>query len=349
MQVIYKLVILLFFPYNFIMIILGVESTCDETGVALVENGTKVLFNKIASSSDILQKYGGIVPEVVAREQVKVIIPLIRDALDSFSLETVDAFAVSYGPGLVGSLLIGVETMKTIALVFKKPLIAVNHLEAHFYSNFLNAASLPKLPAIGLIVSGGHTDLVLVKSHGNFIQLGGTLDDAAGEAFDKVARYIKLNYPGGPEIEKHALLFSDTKSPNPFPLPLLNSGDFNFSFSGLKTSIVNYIVNNNLALNQLNVQMISYYFQKSCVEVLVKKTFKAAQKFTTKSIVVGGGVSANNALKKLMFQEAGKQFEIFFPEKGFAVDNGAMIAAAAFYNQTFLDPIKLSANPNLHF
>lgn len=331
------------------MIILGVESTCDETGVALVENGTKVLFNKIASSSDILQKYGGIVPEVAAREQIKVIIPLIRQVFEKYSTDKIDAFAVSYGPGLIGSLLIGVETLKVLSLVYKKPFIGVNHLEAHFYSNFLGVKSLPKLPAIGLIVSGGHTDLVYVKKHGDFFHLGGTLDDAAGEAFDKVARYLNLKYPGGPEIEKYASQFLPKTNINPFPLPLLLTDDLNFSFSGLKTSVVNYIVKNKLILNNNNVKMIAYYFQQSVIEILVKKTMSAAKKYNVKSVFVGGGVAANGALENLMRSSVGKNVGVYFPVKTFAVDNGAMIAAAAFYNKHYINPILLSANPNLRF
>lgn len=331
------------------MIILGVECTCDETGVALVENGSKVIIIKIASSSDILQKYGGIVPEVAAREQVKVIIPLIRQVIENFSVFDIDAFAVSYGPGLIGSLLIGVETMKVLSLIYNKPLIAVNHLEAHFYANFLEVENAPKLPAIGLVVSGGHTDLVYVKDHGKFEHIGGTMDDAAGEAFDKIARYLNLKYPGGPEIENRATQYKFNNSINPFPLPLLYSDDFNFSFSGLKTAIINFILKNKLDINDKNVQMVSYYFQKSIIEILVKKTLTAAKKYKVKSIIVGGGVAANESLKVFMREKAGYDFNVFFPEKSLSVDNGAMIAASAFYHQNFIEPIFLCADPNLYF
>ncbi len=230
------------------MLILGIESTCDETGVAVVEDGVKIRSNFIASSVAKLAKYGGVVPEVVARDQVKFIVPLIGEALSAIDKDKIDAIAVSSGPGLIGSLLIGVETAKTLAAVWKKPLIPVNHLKGHIYSNWLESNSKheigsfeskarnskkPQFPLVALIASGGHTDLVLMNDYGDFKLLGSTLDDAAGEAFDKVARVLGLGFPGGPEIERIALRFAQgkqNKRNSDFTLPrsMINSDDFNF-------------------------------------------------------------------------------------------------------------------------
>lgn len=335
------------------MIILGIESTCDETGVAVVENGTKVLSNKIASSIVMQKKYKGVVPEIAAREQVRVIIPLISESLSKVQSSSVDAIAVSYGPGLIGSLLVGVETAKALSLIYKIPLIAVNHLEGHFYSCLLESKVDLNLPAVGLIVSGGHTDLVYVERHGQCELLGSTLDDAAGEAFDKVARFLKLEYPGGPEIEKHASEYNQHlvhPGGDPlFPRPMIGVDNFDFSFSGLKTSVINFVQKNHLSLTKNNVQKVSYYFQKAAVDVLVSKTIKAAKKMHARSIVIGGGVAANQYLMDRLKKACEKNFIFFKPSKKYAVDNGAMIAAAAFYKNNFVDPLTLTADASLHF
>lgn len=346
------------------MIILGIESTCDETGVAVVENGTKVISNKIASSIAMQKKYKGVVPEIAAREQVRAIIPLISDSLSKVQLSSVDAIAVSYGPGLIGSLLVGVETAKALSLIYKIPLIAVNHLEGHFYSSLLESDRSFVLPAVGLIVSGGHTDLVYVERHGQCELLGSTLDDAAGEAFDKVARFLELEYPGGPEIEKHASEYnqhlahprgehrSDLGHPGGdplFPRPMIGDDNFDFSFSGLKTSVVNYVQKNHLPLSENNVQKVSYYFQQATVDVLVSKTIKAAKKMRARSIVIGGGVAANKYLLQELEKSSRESFKFYSPLKKYAVDNGAMIAAAAFYKNNFVDPLTLTADASLHF
>ncbi|MEK7581449.1 MAG: tRNA (adenosine(37)-N6)-threonylcarbamoyltransferase complex transferase subunit TsaD [Patescibacteria group bacterium] len=337
------------------MLTLGIESTCDETGVALVRDGKIIEVNRLSSSVDLQKKFGGVIPEVAAREQVKVIIPLISDALSGISLNAIDAIAVSFGPGLVGSLLVGVETAKALAYTLGKPLIAVNHLEGHIYANWLE--SNPKFPLIGLIVSGGHTDLILMRRQGDFKLLGSTLDDACGEAFDKVAKFLELGYPGGPEIEVEAQKY---KVPNRndeaesllnpmFPSPMIGSSNFNFSFSGLKTAVVNYVSKNNIQLEAKNVSRIAYYFQDSVVRVLVNKTLKAAKKYRVESIVVGGGVAANTRLRDELLKKVDRDYKVYFPEKKFSVDNGAMIAAAAFYKNIPVDPLKLFADPNLHF
>ena len=369
------------------MRILGIETTCDETGVAVVENGRRILSNVVASSVDLQKKYGGVVPEVAAREQVRSILPVIAEAIENaaqirstksetrnnlsnpkitkWAKENVDAIAVAYGPGLIGSLLIGVETVKALALAWDKPLISVNHLVGHIYSNWLESSSKPafrletrsmrailkpKFPLVALIVSGGHTDLVLMTDHGKFKLLGSTLDDAAGESFDKVAKLLGLGYPGGPEIERSAQqLTTDRKQLSfKFPRPLLNSRDFDFSFSGLKTSVVNYV--SQLSDVKDQVPAIAAEFQLAVVDVLVKKTIKASQKFNARSIVVGGGVAANELLRKeLRVKSLELKTPVFLPQKNLSVDNGAMIAVAAFHNFKKIDPLKLSADPSLHF
>lgn len=342
------------------MLILGIESTCDETGVAVVEDGVKIKSNFIASSVSKLAQYGGIVPEVVARDQVKVIIPLIEKSLNIIGKAKIDAIAISSGPGLIGSLLVGVETAKTLSIAWHKPLIHVNHLKGHIYSNWLTMDSLqltvkdkmgtPKFPLIALIVSGGHTDLVLMKNHGNFKLLGSTLDDAAGEAFDKVARLLGLGFPGGPEIEKMAKKFKvhSSQSMVKFPRSMINSEDFNFSFSGIKTAVLNTI--NNKSIKAEGYSSVAFEFQEAVSDVLVTKTINAAKIIGAKSIIVGGGVSANERLRSLLTVHGSQmKIPVFFPPKFLSVDNGAMIAAAAFFENEFADPLKLTADPSLHF
>lgn len=349
------------------MVILGIETTCDETGVGVVENGKKILSNVVSSSAILHKKYGGIVPEVAAREQLKLIVPVIDEALLSArcKLADVDAIAVAYGPGLIGSLLIGVETAKTLSLSLDKPLIRVNHLVGHVYANWISQKLKvknqnwvpPKFPLVSLIVSGGHTDLILMADHRKYRWLGGTRDDAAGEVFDKVARVLGLRYPGGPEIEKLAASYQLQKTSLKFPRPMIDEGNFDFSFAGLKTAVVNLVTRDPLRrrseasqLPETRYSEIAYEFQNAVVDVLVTKTIKAAKKFGVKSIVIGGGVAANAVLRSRLFG-AGKKFEVtvLFPEKSLSIDNGVMIAAAAFFEKNIVDPLKLQSNPSLHF
>ena len=358
------------------MKILGIETTCDETGVGIVRDGVEILANVVASSASMHEKYGGIVPEVAAREQVKVIVPTLEETLRSAQclISDIDAIAVANGPGLVGSLLIGVETAKTLALVLDKPLIPVNHLIAHIYANWICEkvrevrevrdirkvkTKTPEFPLIALIVTGGHTDLTLMAGHNKFKWLGGTLDDAAGEAFDKVARVLGLPYPGGPEVERIAQKFKVQSSHlrNSFggqakfkvklPRPMINEENFDFSFSGLKTAVVNLV---NRQSSIVNRNEIAYEFQQSVIDVLVTKTLRAAKKFNVRSIVVGGGVAANSFLQNSM-DAAGKDLgiRVYSPTKKLSVDNGVMIATAAFFQKKFIDPLKISANPGLYF
>lgn len=334
------------------MLILGIESTCDETGVALVKNGRTIFRNEISSSVSLHKKYGGVIPEIAAREQIKIIIQLLEQVVSINLITKIDAIAVSYGPGLIGSLLVGVETAKALAAAWDKKLIAVNHLVGHFYASWLSAGSEPVFPCVGLIVSGGHTDLLLFENYKTYRHLGGTNDDASGEAFDKIARFLGLGYPGGPEIEQTANKFDIQNSKFKkisFPRPMINSPDFNFSFSGLKTSVVNYVNTNNIKGDD-DISRVAYYFQDAVAEVLVSKTINAAKKYKVKSIVVGGGVAANSRLRSLLISNGlQSKISVFFPEKILSVDNGAMIAAAAFYQQDYVNPITLSSDSSLYF
>ena len=346
------------------MIILGLETSCDETSAAIIENNpnkksVKILSNIIATSLSIHAKTGGIIPETAAREQLKFIIPVIEQALieakiinnksSIINASSIDAIAVTYGPGLIGSLLVGVETAKTLSFVWKKPIIPVNHLFGHIYANFIGNNSI-EFPAIALIVSGGHTDLVLIKNHGDIKWLGGTRDDAAGEAFDKIGRLLGLPYPGGPAIEKYA------KKGNPkafnFPRPMVSSDNFDFSFSGLKAAVFRevQIINNQSSI--INVPDICASVQEAVIDVLVEKTLKAAQKYKAKSILLGGGVAANQKLRDELELNARRYLldaKIFCPPKNLCTDNAAMIASAAFYNNKEMPWQKIMADPELYF
>ncbi len=340
------------------MKILGIETSCDETGASVVEDGNKILSNVISTSLELHAKTGGIIPEVASRQQIKFILPVIEKALQNakIKMDEIDGIAVTYGPGLIGPLLIGVETAKTLSYVFKKRLIPVNHLIGHIYANWLEQEKEIKFPSLALIVSGGHTDLVLLKNHNKLEWLGGTRDDAAGEAFDKIGRLLGLPYPAGPKIEELGKLGNPKKFN--FPKPMIGSGDFDFSFSGLKTAAAREIQN----IEELNENVIADVcasLQQTIVDILVRKTVKASQKFHVKSILLSGGVAANQKLRdELSLEiencsprvEAGKlKIDLFAPPKKFCTDNAAMIAAAGYYNNDDVSWHNLTANPQLYF
>ena len=328
------------------MRILGIETSCDETSAAVIENGTKILSNVVASSVELHKKTGGIIPEVAAREQLKCIIPVIEESMRNNN--DIDALAVTVGPGLIGSLLVGVETARTLAYVWKKPLVPVNHLRAHLYANWLD--NKPQFPAIGLVVSGGHTDLVLMKDHKNIKWLGGTRDDAAGECFDKTARLLGLPYPGGPAIAQLA----KKGNPNAYPLPrpMLNQKNFDFSFSGLKTAAINLIKNpsDNGQNKKINRANLATSIQAAIAEVLVLKTVRASEEYGVKSILLSGGVAANQELRKKMRLEIVNRelkINLFIPPVKLCTDNAAMIASCASFNFRSVSWKKIKANPGL--
>ncbi len=329
------------------MRILGIETSCDETSAAVIENGTKILSNVVASSVELHKKTGGIIPEVAAREQLKCIIPVIEESMRNNN--DIDALAVTVGPGLIGSLLVGVETARTLAYVWKKPLIPINHLQAHLYANWLDNKK-PQFPAIGLVVSGGHTDLVLMKGHKNIKWLGGTRDDAAGECFDKTARLLGLPYPGGPAIAQLA----KKGNPNAYPLPrpMLNQKNFDFSFSGLKTAVINLIKNppDSGQDKKINQADLAASIQAAIIEVLVEKTVRASKEYGVKSVLLGGGVTANQELRKKMRLEIVNRelkINLFIPPVKLCTDNAAMIASCASFNFRSVSWKKIKANPGL--
>ena len=330
------------------MIVLGIESSCDETAAAVVEDGRKILSSVVSSQVVIHRPYGGVVPELASRQHVKVIIPVVSEALERADLDlpTVDAIAVTQGPGLVGSLLVGIGVAKGLAYATGKPLIAVNHLEGHIQAAFLEEAE-PSFPLIALVVSGGHTNLYHVEDYGSSNLVGRTRDDAAGEAFDKVAKFLDLGYPGGVVIDDLA------RGGNPnsvdFPRAYLEKDSLDFSFSGLKTSVVNYVrgyedtgqrdgdgtveAGSNW-LEKLPVQMTDLVasFQEAVVDVLVEKTCAAAKRFEVTQVVVAGGVAANSRLRwRLKDEVTSLGLPLHLPEPALCTDNAAMIAAAGFH------------------
>ena len=327
------------------MKILGIETSCDETATAIVEDGTKILANVVASSKELHAKTGGIIPETAAREQLKAIIPSVQTALKEASLspEELDAIAVTSGPGLLGSLIIGVETAKALSFAWKKPLVPINHLVGHIYANWLENPTPPTFPNLTLVVSGGHSELILAKDHGNFEWLGGTRDDAAGEAFDKTARVLGLTYPGGPAIQNAAKRV--TKLANFLPRPIHDSTDFDFSFSGLKTAVVNLV-----GEKKLNLEQVSQYaaeIQEAIVDSLLIKTLKAAKKYDVKELLLAGGVAANLRL----VEKSKEKFAgiVHAPNPRLCVDNGAMIASAAFFNYKPILWENINADSGLFF
>lgn len=360
------------------MRILSIETSCDETSASVIEKKdndplVKVLSVSLSTSIKLHATTGGIIPEQAAREQVKFIIPVIVDALvkaekqpeESYDKQfnksqkilksKIDSIAVTIGPGLIGSLLVGVETAKTIAFAMNKPIIPVNHLLGHIYANFLDL-SIPNsqfptfnFPFIALIVSGNHTDLLLFRSHQIFEWLGGTRDDAAGEAFDKIGRMVGLSYPAGAEIEKRANKVKLSRFS--FKSPMLHTDNFDFSFSGLKTEVLREVkkLEN---IDEETKNEICFSTQKAVIDVLVVKTLKAAKKYNVQTILLGGGVSANQSLRD-KFQLDARRFlldaHIFAPAKMYCTDNAAMIGAYAAFHPEPLDWRKIQANPELYF
>ena len=332
--------------------ILGIETSCDETAAAIVERGSWVLSSVVSSQVDLHARYGGVVPEIASRAHVDLIVPVVAQAFVEAGLSDlpvdgggpdVEAVAATYGPGLVGALLVGVSAAKALALAWDVPFIAVNHLEAHLYATLLDEPDL-ELPLVVLLVSGGHTLVVLMEGHGQYRVLGSTIDDAAGEAFDKVARYLGLGYPGGPAIDRLAVT-GDADAIR-FPRPMLGDGTYDFSFSGLKTAVVNHVRNQ----PEVETADVAASFQEAVVDVLVTKTVAAAREVGAKGLCLGGGVAANSRLRERFVEAcAADGVRGFLPSRAMCTDNAAMVASAAWYRwqSDGPSPLDTGALPNL--
>lgn len=313
------------------MLVLGIETSCDETAVAVVEDGRKILSN-IVFSQWVHKKYWGVVPELASREHIKTILPLLKTALEEsgVSLDQIDGIAVTCGPGLVGSLLIGLCFAKGLSFSLKKPLIGINHIEGHIFSNFLEFPELSP-PFVCLVVSGGHSTLVYVKAKGKYEVLGRTRDDAPGEAFDKVARILELEYPGGPSIDRIAQ--ECQSEPVRFPRAFLEAGNFDFSFSGLKTAVAIYVSRLSSEEKEKQRTCIAKGFQEAIVDVLVDKSIKAAFELKVDQIAIAGGVANNSRLREKLSSEAKKEgIKLCIPSPVLCTDNAAMIAAAGYFH-----------------
>lgn len=331
------------------VLVLAIESSCDETAAAVIKNGREVLSNIISSQIDLHTIYGGVVPEIASRKHIEKINQVIEEALSSANvkLEEVDAIGVTYGPGLVGALLVGVAEAKAIAFAANKPLVGVHHIEGHISANYIENKELEP-PYICLVVSGGHTHLVVVNDYGDYQVIGRTRDDAAGEAFDKVARAIGLGYPGGPKIDKLA------KEGNPdaikFPRAHVEGAPFDFSFSGLKSAVLNHINMCQMKGEEINRADIAASFQKSVVDALLERALLACKEYNMNKLAIAGGVASNSAIRSAFEQACQKEnIEFYHPSPIFCTDNAAMIGVAAYYE--YMNGVRhgwdLNAVPNL--
>lgn len=329
--------------------ILAIESSCDETSAAVVVNGREVLSNVIASQIDTHKKYGGVVPEVASRMHIEAINGVVEEALEeaNITLDKIDAIGVTYGPGLVGALLVGLQFAKGLAFATKKPLIGVNHIEGHICANYIQHKEL-KPPFVSLVVSGGHTFIVHVKNYGEYEVIGQTRDDAAGEAYDKVARALGLGYPGGPKIDKLA------KEGNPkaiaFPKANFHEETLDFSFSGVKSAVLNYLNKCKMQNIEVNNADVAASFQYAVIDVLKENVLLTCKKKNVKTIAIAGGVASNSSLRETIIKEASKRgIEVLFPAPILCTDNAAMIGSAAYFNfiNEKISDLNLNAKPNL--
>lgn len=323
------------------MYILGIETSCDETAASLIKADSKtgrilVLTNIISSQIEIHKKYGGVVPEVAAREHVLNILPVINEALEKAKIkpEKLDLLAVTKGPGLITSLITGLETVRSLSFAWNKPVLEINHIEGHIYSNFISPKSPVKFPALILTVSGGHTNLVLMDKNKKIKIIGETLDDAAGEAYDKGAKMMNLGYPGGPIVSKYAEAYKITgkETDLDFPRPMMNSNNFDFSFSGLKTALLYQLKKDPLWKKRISEYCFAY--QQAIIDILIFKALKAAKKFNVKTIMLSGGVSANQELREQMAEKVKSSLpnvNFLVPDKSYTTDNATMIATAAAF------------------
>ena len=308
--------------------ILGIESSCDETSVSIVKNGTEEIATTTSTQIDIHKDFGGVVPEIASRHHVKNVTMVLEDCFDkaNMTMDDIDAIAITYGPGLIGSLLIGLETAKTLAFIHNKPLIPVHHIAGHIYANSL--VKELKFPLLALVVSGGHTEIIEMTDHYKFNKLGGTLDDAIGECYDKVARVIGLEYPGGPKIDK---LAKEGQPTYKLPVPLKDDS-YNFSFSGLKSAVINLAHNEEQRGNKLNEADLATSFQKVAIESITTKIRKAIVEKDIKTVIVAGGVAANQGLRAAMQEVADElNVDLSIPPMKYCTDNATMIAAAGYY------------------
>lgn len=340
------------------MKILGIESSCDETAASVVENGNKILSNVVVSQIDIHAAYGGVIPEVAARSHIEAINPVIEKALTDakLSIHDIDTIAVTHTPGLVGSLLVGTLAARTVAVVNNIPFYPTHHLKSHIYANWLSGYQ-PEFPLLAAVISGGHTQIIHMQRHDHFDIIGTTRDDAIGECFDKIAKILGLPYPGGPSIAKAAQRGNSTK----YKLPIPKVDNLDFSFSGLKTAVLRAVQKElNLPITtpsyelqkHLSEQQIADFaasFQATAVNILIQKLKKASQKYPVKSILLAGGVSANQELRTQLKKTFSKTHQVFFPDPKLSTDNGAMVASAAYYSiqsgESASDPYDLDISP----
>lgn len=322
--------------------ILGIESSCDEMSASIIKNGCEEIKTIILSQMDIHKKYGGVVPEIASRCHIESATMVLEELFTGINLtmDDIDAIAVTYGPGLIGSLLIGLQIAKTLSFVYNKPLVPVHHIAGHIYAN--NLVKKFNFPLIALVVSGGHTDLIYMKEDYNFKKIGGTLDDAVGECYDKVARVMGLTYPGGPLVDKYAHMGKPTyKLPTP-----LDDDTYNFSFSGLKSAVINLIHNEEQRGNKINVENLSASFQEDVVNIITKKTMKALKEFDVKNLIICGGVAANKGLRdkfETLCNENG--IDLTVPPIKYCTDNAAMIASSGYfaYKKNIVADLSLNA------
>ncbi len=324
--------------------ILGIETSCDETAAAVVSRGTDVMSSVVSSQIELHARYGGVVPEVASRAHVELLMPVVAQAVVEAGVEDreIEAVAATYGPGLVGALLVGVSAAKAMSMVWDVPFVAVNHLEAHLYASFLEEPDL-EMPLVILLVSGGHTSLIVMEDHLRYRVLGSTVDDAAGEAFDKVARHLGLGYPGGPVID--ALSVDGDPNAIHFPRAMAKDG-WDFSFSGVKTSVVNHVRKN----PDTAIPDLAASFQEAVVDVLIDKARRAAREVGAKGLCLGGGVAANSRLREKLLDVCVEDgFRAFLPSRAMCTDNAAMVAAAAWWRLEAdgPSPLNIGADPSL--
>ncbi len=321
---------------------LAIETSCDETSMSIIKNGCIEIATVVLTQIDIHKKFGGVVPEIASRSHIENITIVLEELLQKskMKLEEIDIIGVTYGPGLIGSLLIGLETAKTLAMILDKPLIPVHHIAGHIYAN--NLEERLEFPLIALVVSGGHTDLIYMEKDYSFKKIGSTLDDAVGEAYDKVAKILGLPYPGGPVVDKYAKVGNDTYN---LPYPL-DDKSYNFSFSGLKSATLNLVHNEQSRNNKIRIEDMCCSFQNRVVSVLTKKTMRAIEEYKVKNLIVAGGVAANKGLREELTKLCiSKNIKLSIPRINYCTDNAAMIGAAAYYayKQGIISDLQLNA------